>query len=118
MKHLGYALRIDRCPYTSRSPDGLSLKAGGTISSTANRPYWPVSTDALRVLYQLQRGNIHCCFSLEDHEDLRKAFGSLWGEIVGKPLKSLSFFEKIAHDLPPLIESSIDQSSPLNLHLS
>lgn len=97
MKHLGYALRIHRCPYTQLPPDGLSLKAGGAISSQANRPYWPVSTPALRILYQLQRGDLHCLFDHQDHAALRSAFGGLWGDIIGQSLKSLSFFQKITH---------------------
>ena len=96
MQHLGYALRIDRCPYTQNPPDGLSLKAGGAISSKANRPYWPLSTPALRILFKIQRGYTQDRFNPEDYASLRQAFGGLWSEIIGRSLKSLSFFESIS----------------------
>ena len=111
MKRLGYHLKIDRCPYTDRPPDGLSLLAGGSLSSHAGKPYHPLSTQAQRVLYKIQRGDRETQFSLEDAEQVRQALGGVWGEVIGAPLRSLSFFEKIKFD--HLIEPS---ASPMDQH--
>ena len=110
MTRLGYHLKIDRCPYTNRAPDGLSLLAGGSLSSHAGKPYHPLSTQAQRVLYKIQRRHQEPQFSLEDADQVRQALGGVWGEIIGTPLRSLSFFEQIKFDdlLEPSI-SSLDQ---------
>jgi DNA repair protein RecO len=105
MTRLGYQLKIDRCPYTNRPPDGLSLLAGGSLSSYAGKPYHPLSTRAQRVLYQIQRRHQEAQFSLEDADQVRQALGGVWGEIIGTPLRSLSFFENIKFD--DLIELSV-----------
>ncbi len=95
MSHLGYHLRIDRCPYTQEPPDGLSLRSGGAISSTSGHPLSPVPTSALRTLYQLQRGVLNVSFQEGEYIFVRRALGEVWGEICGAPLKSLSSFETL-----------------------
>lgn len=98
LTHLGYHLKIDRCPFTGLPPDGLSFEVGGSISSQAGRRYWPVKTDSLRALYRLQRGvSPHEAFGSEiSHEELqeiRAAFVGLWGEITGKQMKTNRTFK-------------------------
>ena len=104
LSHLGYHLKIDRCPFTNDIPDGLSYQAGGTISSSAGKPYWPVRTEALRVLYKLQHceslDHVKDCFlTVDDEQQLRQAFVGLWSEIGGRPLKSPEVFKQVSRDI-------------------
>ena len=92
MSHLGYALRIDRCPYTGAIPDAISYRAGGSFSSHSGRRGFPLKTELLRQLYRLQRGQEVSSISGEDATELRAAMLSLWSEIIGTPLKSAPFF--------------------------
>ena len=100
LSHLGYQLRIQRCPFTGEAPDALSYQDGGAIDSNSGRPHWPVSTDTLRKLYCLQHGryqwNEHeVSFSEFEDDQLRAAFVGLWSEITGRPLKSDQVFRKL-----------------------
>lgn len=111
--HLGYHLKIDRCPYTNDIPDGISYQAGGTISSTSGKPYWPVRTEALRVLYRLQNCETldyvkDCFLTVDDEQQLRHAFVGLWSEIGGRPLKSPAVFKQVSEN----ISHSFTHSSP------
>ena len=95
--HLGYELNIGRCPLTGHSPDGISAQLGGCISSSAGKPYWPVRTEALRVLYRLQHsGDIKDLYlSKQDQEQIRTAFVGCWSYITGSKLQSYSVFEQV-----------------------
>jgi DNA repair protein RecO (recombination protein O) len=100
LSHLGYQLRIQRCPYTNESPDGLSYQGGGAISSSSGLPHWPVHTDTLRKLYFLQRGQYEwhgdeLSLSESEDEQLRTAFVGLWSEITGKTMQSHQVFRKL-----------------------
>ena len=118
LSHLGYHLKIDRCPFTGLAPDGLSAQAGGAISSAAGKPYWPVKTEALRVLYRLQKRtssstDYEQSLSTEDKQDLRAAFVGLWSEITGKNMKTNSIFTQLSlsvQDKPPLSDHSVSPS--------
>jgi DNA repair protein RecO (recombination protein O) len=94
MKRMGYDLSFQKCPYTQLPPDGLSLKAGGTISAKANLPYYPVPIEALRVLYQLKQGQL---VQIDPHHTLavRLALGGIWGDICQNRIQSLGFFQTI-----------------------
>jgi DNA repair protein RecO (recombination protein O) len=94
MKHAGYELQFQKCPYTQLPPDGLSLKAGGTISSKANLPFYPIPIEALRVLYLLKIGQISS-FSPDHVLSVRLGLGGIWGDICQKELKSLEFFKAL-----------------------
>ena len=104
MSHLGYALRIDRCPYTGAVPDAISYRAGGSFSSHSGRRGFPLKTELLRQLYRLQRGLKANPISEDDATELRAAMLSLWEEITGVSLKSAPFFtlsREAAQALPP-----------------
>ena len=92
--HLGYHLRIDRCPYTQLPPDGISFKEGGTISAQANKPYIAVPIHLLRVLFRLQR-NETVTLDVDDAQILRKTMGLLWQDLCQTSLQSLSFFDTL-----------------------
>jgi len=119
LSHLGYHLKIDRCPFTGLAPDGLSYQAGGTISSRAGKPYWPVRTEALRVLYKLQNYEdldyINDCFlTSNDESQLRQAFIGIWGEVSGRTLKSPRVFQQLSISVLPL-NLPPQPSAPLTL---
>lgn len=107
LSHLGYHLRIERCPYTQEAPDGISYQDGGAISSTSGRPHWPVQTQTLRTLYRLQRCGddvqaLEGSISAEEDRELRRAFAGLWSEITGRVLKSEQVFRQL--ERAPLID--------------
>lgn len=123
LSHLGYHLKIGRCPFTGLAPDGLSAQAGGAISSAAGKPYWPVKTEALRVLYRLQKRpssstDYEQSLSAEDKQDLRAAFVGLWSEITGKNMKTNSIFTQLSlsvQDKPPPSDHSASSSMSAQL---
>jgi DNA repair protein RecO (recombination protein O) len=96
--HLGYHLRIDRCPYTNLPPDGISFEEGGTISAVSGRPYIAVPIHLLRILFRLQK-NEKLDLLPTDAYILRKTMGNLWKDLCQTPLKSLSFFETLSTSL-------------------
>ena len=114
--HVGYHLRISRCPHTGLPPDGLSYQEGGSISSRSGRPHWSVSTETLRHLYCLQRGQYErdgqeISFSEAEDAQLRAAFSGIWSEITGQSLKSVHVFRKLNEPIstqviPPAAQSS------------
>ena len=93
MSHLGYALRIDRCPYTGEAPDAISYRVGGSFSLSSGRRGHPLPTPLLRILYQIQRGREIPLLSQDDRQRLRQALAAVWSEIIGVPLKSVAFFQ-------------------------
>ncbi len=95
LARLGYALRVDRCPYTQDAPDALSLEGGGAVSLRAPVRAHPAPTSALRTLYLLARGR-EARFVEGDYAPLRAALSALWGELCGRPLKSSSFSVLVA----------------------
>jgi DNA repair protein RecO (recombination protein O) len=90
LARLGYALRVDRCPYTHEAPDALSLEGGGAVSLRAPVRAHPTPTSALRTLYLLARGR-EARFGEGDYAPTRAALSALWGELCGRPLKSAAF---------------------------
>ena len=101
LTHLGYHLKIDRCPITGAAPDALSFEVGGAVSSRSGCRHWPVKTDSLRILYRLQRGAalneaMIQVLSVEELQELRTAFIGLWGEITGKQMKTDRIFKQLS----------------------
>lgn len=96
LAHLGHGLRIERCPLTGEIPDGISPRAGSVVSSRSGSPSLPVRTEALRVLYRIQRGELSVdldqSLTERDHTQLREAFVAIWREISGQPLLTAQIF--------------------------
>ena len=91
LQHLGYGLRIDRCPYTGLPPDGLSLKAGGALSSASGRSLYSVNTSCLRILYKLNKGQLSTPIKVVDRRSVREALAGLWTELTGVSLRAFPF---------------------------
>ena len=102
LDHLGYELRIDRCPFTGLAPNALSFKEGGALHTSAQRPCSPVPTEALRLLYRLRqrrrqgRDALELSATAEELHALRLAFGRLWSELTHHPIKSHAFLLEVS----------------------
>lgn len=117
--HLGYALRIDRCPLTGLAPNALSALEGGAVHNSAVKQSWPVPTQALRTLYMVRSRRAQGSdltglnFSSEELYAVRVAFSSLWAHLCHHPLKSHPFLMQVLQLTPSQSSSLISpQLSP------
>ena len=110
--HLGYHLQIGRCPLTGCPPDGINAQQGGCVSALAGKSYWPVRTEALRVLYRLQQQqeikDDLFYLSKQDEEQIRSAFAGLWTHITGQSLRSLQVFNQLNIESNQFLHASLE----------